>query len=126
MQHRNIGSLSVSVIGLGCNNFGGRLDAAQTNEVVSAALDSGINLLDTADIYGSTLSEEYLGQALKDRRERAVVATKFGMKVDDERQGAGHDECLHGSLRVYQAHLSTLFTLSSPRSQRPLSLPAPP
>ena len=64
MEMRRIGSLAVSVVGLGCNNFGGRLDAAATAAVVHAALDAGINFLDTADIYGGTRSEEYLGQAL--------------------------------------------------------------
>ena len=88
MQSRQIGALEVSAIGLGCNNFGGRLDAARTAEVVSAALDSGITLFDTADIYGGTKSEEFLGMALAGRRSKAVVATKFGMKVDDERTGA--------------------------------------
>ena len=55
METRRIGSLEVSVVGLGCNNFGGRLDAAATARVVDAALDAGITFLDTADIYGGTL-----------------------------------------------------------------------
>ena len=75
METRRIGSLEVSVVGLGCNNFGGRLDAAATARVVDAALASGITFLDTADIYGGTLSEEYLGQALGGRREDVVLAT---------------------------------------------------
>lgn len=88
MQTRRIGSLSVSVVGLGCNNFGGRLDAEATARVVHTALDTGINFLDTADIYGGTKSEEFIGRALKDRRNEAVIATKFGGKIDDERRGA--------------------------------------
>jgi aryl-alcohol dehydrogenase-like predicted oxidoreductase len=88
MNVRKIGALDVSVIGLGCNNFGGRLDAARTADVVAAALDSGITLFDTADIYGATKSEEYLGRALAGKRSRAVVATKFGMEIDSERRGA--------------------------------------
>ena len=87
METRKIGSLDVSVVGLGCNNFGGRLDAEQTAQVVHAALDAGINFLDTADIYGATKSEEYMGMALKGRRDQAIVATKFGIKIDDERPG---------------------------------------
>ena len=79
MEHRSIGRLSVSVVGLGCNNFGRRLDAAATREVVSAALDAGIDFFDTADAYGGGKSEEFLGQALRGRRERAVIATKFGV-----------------------------------------------
>ena len=88
MDHRSIGSLRVSVVGLGCNNFGMRIDAAATERVVHAALDSGINFFDTADIYGATKSEEFLGRALVGRRDRAIVATKFGMAVDDQRKGA--------------------------------------
>jgi aryl-alcohol dehydrogenase-like predicted oxidoreductase len=88
MELRSIGSLRVSVVGLGCNNFGMRIDAAATDRVVAAALDSGINFFDTADIYGGTQSEEFLGRALGRRRREAIVATKFGMAVDDKRRGA--------------------------------------
>ena len=87
METRNIGKLDASVVGLGCNNFGGRIDAAATEQVVNAALDSGITLFDTADIYGGTLSEEYLGRALGSRRDEAIVATKFGGPIDEERKG---------------------------------------
>ncbi len=78
MEQRRIGELSVSVVGLGCNNFGRRIDAQRTVEVVDAAIDAGINFFDTADIYSEGLSEEYLGRALKGRRDTVVVATKFG------------------------------------------------
>ena len=61
MPIRQIGSLDVSLVGLGCNNFGGRLDEPHSAAVVSAALDAGINFFDTADVYGGTLSEEYPG-----------------------------------------------------------------
>jgi aryl-alcohol dehydrogenase-like predicted oxidoreductase len=88
MERRSIGSLRVSVVGLGCNNFGMRIDEAATERVVHAALDAGINFFDTADIYGSTKSEEYLGRALGRRRGQAVVATKFGLEVDADRRGA--------------------------------------
>ena len=87
METRNIGKLDASVVGLGCNNFGGRIDEAATKRVVSAALDAGITLFDTADIYGGTLSEEFLGRALGARRDEAVVATKFGGPIDEERKG---------------------------------------
>jgi len=71
--------LEVSRVGLGCNNFGGRLDSAATRAVVDAALDAGINFLDTADIYGNFGgSERFLGEALAGRRDRVVLATKFG------------------------------------------------
>ena len=90
MDTRRIGSLEVSIVGLGCNNFGGRLDFAGTETVVDAALDAGITFLDTADVYGGTRSEEFLGRILAEggRRDRVVVATKFGIALDDRRKGA--------------------------------------
>jgi aryl-alcohol dehydrogenase-like predicted oxidoreductase len=88
MQKRALGSLQVSEVGIGCNNFGARLDQDATTNVVLAALDAGINFFDTADIYGATRSEEFLGRALASRRDEAVVATKFGMPIDDTHVGA--------------------------------------
>src|SRR5438046_5707802 len=88
MESRRIGSLDVSLVGLGCNNFGWRTDAAGTAAVVDAALDAGINFFDTADVYGSGQSEEFLGSALKGRREKAIIATKFGMKMGEGKEGA--------------------------------------
>lgn len=78
METQKIGSLDVSVVGLGCNNFGMKLDQTQTTEVVTAAIDAGINYFDNADIYGGGESEVLLGEALKGRRDQVVVATKFG------------------------------------------------
>lgn len=78
MEHTTIGSLSVSRVGLGCNNFGGRLDAAGSQRVVHAALDGGIDFFDTADVYGGQRSEEFLGTALRGVRNEVVIATKFG------------------------------------------------
>ncbi|MGW5360352.1 aldo/keto reductase [Actinopolymorpha pittospori] len=80
MRYRSLGQsgLHVSVVGLGCNNFGGRLDLDRTREVVDAALDAGITLFDTADVYGGRgRSEELLGEALTGRRDEVVLATKF-------------------------------------------------
>ena len=90
MQKRSIGALDVTVVGIGCNNFGRQLDAAATEAVVHAALDAGINFFDTADAYGNpkTMSETLLGPLLKPHRESVVVATKFGRVIDDKRQGA--------------------------------------
>jgi len=88
VNERRIGSLHVSVVGLGCNNFGRRLDAPATAKVVHAAIDAGINFFDTADTYGNTRSEEYLGRALGRKREKVVIATKFGSEVDEKRKGA--------------------------------------
>lgn len=75
MEKRRIGSLEVSVVGLGCNNFGGRIDEQRTAAVVDAALDAGINFFDTADVYGGTRSEELLGRALGSRRSSVIIAT---------------------------------------------------
>lgn len=81
----------VSAVGLGCNNFGRRLDAAGTERVVHAAVDNGVTLFDTADVYSRGLSEEYLGQALGARRDRVLIATKFGgaMKAGPSPDGGG-------------------------------------
>jgi aryl-alcohol dehydrogenase-like predicted oxidoreductase len=87
METRSIGKLDVSVVGLGCNNFGGRIDEPASRRVVDAALDAGITLFDTADSYGGTRSEEYLGRALGARRDDAVIATKFGSPIDEARKG---------------------------------------
>ena len=80
MEATRLGSsdLRVSRVGLGCNNFGRRLDAAATRTVIDAALDSGVTFLDTADVYGSGDSERFIGEALAGRRDEVVLATKFG------------------------------------------------
>jgi aryl-alcohol dehydrogenase-like predicted oxidoreductase len=86
MRYRTLGDsgLLVSVVGLGCNNFGGRLDHARTRAVVDAAIDQGITLLDTADMYGRDGGSELaLGAALKGRRDQVVLATKFGHQAAD-------------------------------------------
>ncbi len=86
MRYRALGNsgLAVSVVGLGCNNFGGRLDLAGTRAVVEAAIDCGITLLDTADVYGGGgRSEEFLGEVLAGRRDQVVLATKFGLQSAD-------------------------------------------
>lgn len=96
MQLRNLGAsgLKVSIIGLGCNNFGMRIDQAQTRMVVDAALDCGVNFFDTADIYGGSKSEVFLGEALKGRRDKAVLATKFANPM-------GEGAYLRGGARRY-------------------------
>ena len=89
MRKRRIGSLEVTVVGVGCNNFGRQLDVAQTRRVIYAALDHGINFFDTADHYGRprTASESVVGEVLGARRDEAIVATKFGRPLDDRRLG---------------------------------------
>ncbi len=88
METRTIGSLKVSTVGLGCNNFGGRIGRQETDAVVGAALDAGITLFDTADIYGGTKSETYLGAALGARRDDIVLASKFGAPYEGHEGGA--------------------------------------
>ena len=81
MEYRSLGSsgLKVSLVGIGCNNFGRRCDQQQTAKIVHCALDQGINFFDTADMYAGGLSEQYLGQAIRDRpRQDVIIASKFG------------------------------------------------
>jgi aryl-alcohol dehydrogenase-like predicted oxidoreductase len=91
MKLRRLGAsgLKVSAVGLGCNNFGMRIDEKQTQAVVDAAIDAGITLFDTADIYGGTKSEEFLGKALGKKRNKIVLATKFGMRIGDNEAKKG-------------------------------------
>src|SRR3974377_918654 len=89
MELRNLGkaALPVSAVGLGCNNFGGRIGLEETRAVVHKALDLGITLFDTADTYGNRGgSEALLGEILGERRKEIVLATKFGMPMDDVQQ----------------------------------------
>jgi aryl-alcohol dehydrogenase-like predicted oxidoreductase len=86
MEIRNLGQsgLRVSTIGLGCNNFGGRIDLEATRAVIHKAIDLGITLLDTADTYGERGgSETLMGRVLGDHRKDIVLATKFGNPMDD-------------------------------------------
>jgi aryl-alcohol dehydrogenase-like predicted oxidoreductase len=92
MEIRNLGQsgLRVSSIGLGCNNFGGRIDEAATKAVIHKALDLGITLFDTADVYGERGgSEAVMGRILGDDRKRIVLATKFAAQMDDSGEMAG-------------------------------------
>jgi aryl-alcohol dehydrogenase-like predicted oxidoreductase len=123
METRRIGSLQVTVVGLGGNNFGGRLDFDRTRAVVEAALDAGINFFDTADIYGGTKSEEFLGRALEGRRDQVVLATKFGMAVDERRQGARPDyvrRAAEDSLRRLRTDRIDLYQLHQPDPETPI------
>jgi aryl-alcohol dehydrogenase-like predicted oxidoreductase len=123
MERRRIGSLEVSVVGLGCNNFGGRLDAGATAAVVHAAIDAGINFFDTADIYGGTKSEEFIGGALGGRRDQVVLATKFGGKIDEQRKGAKAAyvrQAVEDSLRRLGTDRIDLYQLHVPDPETPI------
>ena len=123
MEYRKIGSLDVSLVGIGCNNFGWRTDAEGAAAVVDAALDCGINFFDTADIYGAGQSEVFLGKALKGRRHQAIIATKFGIKLGEAEGGADPSyirKSLDGSLRRLQVDTIDLYQIHRPDPNTPI------
>jgi aryl-alcohol dehydrogenase-like predicted oxidoreductase len=123
MEYRKIGSLNVSLVGIGCNNFGWRIDAAETAKVVDAALDAGINFFDTADVYGTGQSEEYLGKALKGKRDRAIIASKFGIRMGDGKEGASPKyvrEALDASLQRLGVDTIDLYQIHKPDDKTPI------
>jgi aryl-alcohol dehydrogenase-like predicted oxidoreductase len=132
MRYRPLGNsgLEVSVVGLGCNNFGRRLDVEQTRNVVDAAIDSGVTLLDTAEIYGGRgRSEELLGEVLAGRRDQVVLATKFGSQGSDMGYGpaAGAKgsrayirRAVENSLRRLQTDYIDLYQIHTPDPVTPI------
>lgn len=124
MQTRSIGQLNVSVVGLGCNNFGRRIDYDQTVKVIDAAIDAGINLFDTADVYGGGQSEEFIGRALGSRRNQVIIATKFGHEMQNQGKGAHPDyirAAVEASLRRLQTDVIDLYQLHTPDPDVPLA-----
>lgn len=125
MHTRTLGTLHVSVVGLGCNNFGGRLDEAATRNVVDAALDAGVTFFDTADIYGNTDSERFLGRVLKGRRERVVLASKFGLPLSEEAPGGAHPDYIRSAIEASLERLQTdrldLYQLHRPDPSVPIA-----
>ena len=124
MQTRKIGSLDVSVVGLGCNNFGWRIDAEASAKVIDAALESGITFFDTADRYGKGQSEDFLGRALGARRDQIILATKFGMEMEKGQQGASPQyiqEAIEGSLRRLRTDRIDLYQLHQPDPKTPIA-----
>jgi aryl-alcohol dehydrogenase-like predicted oxidoreductase len=118
--------IQVSVVGLGCNQFGGNLDQAQTKTVLDAAIDAGITFLDTADRYGNAHSEEFMGEALKGRRDQVVLATKFGMDLGDGWEGprgAGDyiRHAVHESLRRLQTDTIDVYWYHRPDGITPIA-----
>jgi aryl-alcohol dehydrogenase-like predicted oxidoreductase len=126
MEYRRLGTsgLKVSVVGLGCNNFGMRIDADRTREVVRAALDAGINFFDTANVYGATKSEEFLGQALEGvDRESVIIATKFAMPLGPGQRGASRRHIMsavEGSLRRLNTDYIDLYQQHAPDPETPI------
>ena len=122
---RMIGGLAVSVAGLGCNNFGRRLDARRSADVVHAALDAGVTLFDTADLYGDGASEDFLGRALAARRDDAVIVTKFGMRAPAGGLTGGHPNWVpracDESLRRLGTDRIDLYLLHRPDPETPIA-----
>jgi aryl-alcohol dehydrogenase-like predicted oxidoreductase len=127
MTLRNLGGsgLRVSLVGLGCNNFGQRMDRESSRAVIHKALDAGITLFDTADVYGGRGgSETVMGEVLGDRRKDIVLASKFGMPMDDaEKKGASRRyivTALEASLRRLKTDWLDLYQVHRPDTQTPI------
>jgi aryl-alcohol dehydrogenase-like predicted oxidoreductase len=128
MQKRKVGSstLEVSIVGLGGNNFGGRIDFEASRRVVHQAIDLGINLIDTADSYGNRGgSEEALGQILGRKRSQIVLASKFGLPMDDDGKLRGATRgyimsAVEASLRRLRTDWIDLYQLHRPDPQTPI------
>lgn len=123
MKTRRIGSLNVSEVGLGCNNFGWYLDAKGTTSVVDAALNAGINFFDTADMYGQGESEVFLGRALGSRRKDVLVATKFGLMAGGKLAGAKPEyiaAAVEASLKRLGTDYIDLYQIHKPDPETPI------
>jgi len=127
MRTRRLGSseLEVTVVGLGCNNFGGRIDETASRAVIDAALDAGITFFDTADVYGNGGgSEEIIGRALEGRRDRVVLATKFGHDLgtgETARATRGYiRKAVEASLRRLRTDRIDLYQYHRPDGVTPL------
>src|SRR3954447_9627409 len=124
MRFRSIAGQQVSLVGLGCNNFGMRTDEEHAVPVVHAALDAGINFFDTADIYGGTKSEDFLGRALASKRDEVLIATKFGAPLSGEGSGGGSPawvrQAVDGSLRRLGTDVIDLYQYHFPDPKVPL------
>src|ERR1043166_6957083 len=110
MKLRNLGKsgLRVSLVGLGCNNFGGRMDLEGSRKVIHKALDAGITLFDTADVYGNRGgSEAVMGQILGDRRKDIVLASKFGMAMDDREKAGASRRYMTAAVEASLTRLNT-------------------
>src|SRR6185437_13530303 len=119
------GGPEVAVVGLGTNNFGRRCDYEQTLAVIDAALEAGVTLFDTADIYGLGMSEEYIGRALEGRRDRVLIATKFGSEMNgrpEERRGNPDyiQWAVEGSLRRLRSDVIDVYQMHEPDPLTPI------
>jgi aryl-alcohol dehydrogenase-like predicted oxidoreductase len=119
------GGPEVSVVGLGTNNFGMRIDYDATVAVIDAALEHGITLFDTADIYGQGMSEDFIGRALEGRRDRVVLATKFGKPMDERPDDSRGSRdyirwAVEGSLRRLRTDVIDLYQMHEPDTSTPI------
>jgi aryl-alcohol dehydrogenase-like predicted oxidoreductase len=124
MELRKIGSLEVSVAGLGCNNFGWRIGPEESAATIDAAIDAGINFFDAADIYGEGRSEDFLGKALGPRRRNVIIATKFGMKMGPDKEGgkpAYVKQAAEASLRRMGTDYIDLYQIHQPDAKTPIA-----
>jgi aryl-alcohol dehydrogenase-like predicted oxidoreductase len=127
LETRPLGNsgLLTSIVGLGCNNFGRRLDVDGTRAVVDAAIDDGVTFFDTADIYGRGASEEYLGEVLQGRRDEVVLATKFGMDMGDGKGPRGGRayiaEAIDASLRRLRTDVIDFYWYHQPDGVTPIA-----
>jgi len=124
MQKRKIGSLEVPVVGVGCNNFGMRIDEARTKEVIDAALDAGANFFDTADSYANGRSEELIGRILGGRRSEVLIATKFGQAIPGQGSGARPayvKKACDASLKRLRTDRIDLYQLHIPDPEVPIA-----
>jgi len=118
---RALGALQVTVVGLGTNNFGMRIDEEKSHRVIDAALEAGINFFDTADMYGP--SEEFIGRALEGRREQVILATKFGKPVEGKGSGARPEyvkKALEISLNRLRTNWVDLYQIHEPDLSVPI------
>jgi aryl-alcohol dehydrogenase-like predicted oxidoreductase len=124
VETRRIGSLAVSIVGLGCNNFGMRIDAKRSGEVIGAALDAGINFFDTADMYANGKSEELVGRFLGGRRRQVFIATKFGNDMPGHGRGARPEyvrQALDASLKRLNTDYVDLYQQHVPDPEVPIA-----
>ena len=121
---RSIGSIPVPLAGVGCNNFGRRIDEGRAKQVVDAAFEVGATLFDTADLYGSGASEEFLGKALKSRRDEAVIVSKFGMRTPPDGMSGGDPvwaiRACEGSLTRLGTDRIDVYLLHTPDDATPI------
>lgn len=119
METRNIGSLNVSTVGLGCNNFGWHIDEMASRAVVHAALDAGITHFDTADVYGEGQSESFLGRTLGRERQHLVLASKFGNRTGGTPENVRRS--IEASLRRLKTDYLDLYYLHKPDPDTPIA-----